>query len=80
MLRDTKEQSVRVRKCHFECFDSEPFLDQTVIVHCTKRTQHKREIGQWRLLTRIFNLKIKVRIHHNKIKGILNSYQEVVTY
>ena len=44
-----KEQKVRVRKCHFGRFNSKPFSDSTVILHCTKRDK-KCEIGQWRLL------------------------------
>ena len=33
--------SVRVRKCHSARFDRGPFLDLTVILHCTKQTQNR---------------------------------------
>ena len=39
--------------------DREPFFDWTVILQCTKRTQNKCKIGQWRLLA--FSAKIHIQ-------------------
>ena len=43
------ESCVRVIKCYFKHPYREPFLDWTVILNCTRRTQNKHKIGQWRL-------------------------------
>ena len=61
----TKEQNVRVKECHFEHCDREPFLDWTVILHCTKRAHNKCKIGQWRLL-----MQQEINFNDSKTKGI----------
>ena len=58
---------LRVIKCYFEHSDRETFFDWTVILHCTKRTQKKFKIGQWRLLD--WQLRIKQERKQTNISG-----------